>query len=269
MAALTRKTTWQTILILGLLIAAGSAYLLFALVGGNGENARALEAGQPAPVAIETFTKAKDIHFAREVHVSGRINQEHTYELVERDGTSIRQTRHMFVLFAESDPEDSKVARAVILIDEGQFASLQAQAPGLSLSTAPGSVDAVVNGRYEWIAGLSGLAKDALEKDGLSMAPEFIFIEPWSRNREADLAPLTPEVYYIPAVGGAIGLILLSLGEFLRRRNARIIAGFSSEQMSLYRAGEAAEKERLAKSRKRALLYFLAAAALAIWLSNR
>lgn len=182
------------------------------------EKAQALQAGAPAPVALDQFAAA-DVHLAEEVHVAAWINTEHNYELTkQRKGTDT--VRRMFVLFGPGDAADSRVARGIVLLRPDEVDGFVTQLMGRITDPLDPRLPFHLNGRVDPSPELSDMVRDAFEERGLLRAAEFVVIEPYLDGREAALAA-DPEAPMRGAVifGGLGGLAALAaLGRALGGR---------------------------------------------------
>jgi hypothetical protein len=183
------------------------------------EKAAALAAPMPVAVSLGNFGPG-DIHAADEVHVIAQINPAYNYELTE-EGKSFDTVRYMYVLFGPEDAADTKQARAAILLEQHQLDRFDelivANVQGL---TATGPVFAV-NGAATRSPRLASMANDAMAQEGLTKAPEFIFIDPWIDGRAAALAPNALDLLTTSSVIGSPALLSLLLAAFGFRRTRR------------------------------------------------
>ena len=230
------STAWSNIVIGALMIVGGIALYISILDDVKGAK-QALADGQPAVVSLADFTKANDVHPGDEVHVSGKFVDRYTYRLVEvnrkRDTSHVR---NMFVMLAENDPDDSNVARAVLLVDEVSLDMLEDQVPDLGALQSNGTLPVTIAGQSAWYPSHSDLADEALEKLGLTKGPEFVFIEPWEVSREADLREPIEILGIITGISvglGVIGLLLMLWGLRQRRLSAQFMASLSDREREL------------------------------------
>ncbi len=154
------------------------------------EKAAALDAGLPVAVDLSDFDRDRDVYPAGEVHVTGWINPEFNYELVQkRNGITI-DTRHMFMMFGSADPADAREVRAAVMLTPAQREDFLAR--GAEFVSGFGNGGGLVfafNGFGDTYNTLGSLAAKAIAEKGLSKSPDFIFIEPFMDGREAALAP--------------------------------------------------------------------------------
>lgn len=205
----------------------GLAALFYAVaLDSEAQKVQALRDGVPAPVSLNAFDRKRDVHAADEVHVIGWVNPDFNYRLTETrksKRSSYDVTRRMFVLLGPEDAEGSKIVRAAVLVDESdvdRFLGLMAE----NVETmSEGRLVFRLNGTAERSPELDDMANDALGKLGVVKAPDFQFIEIWSKaGRAEDLAPA--DVGYQVAYGsaGLGGFFLLMAVAGFRRRKQRV-----------------------------------------------
>lgn len=171
---------WTVPAFFGVLALAGAVGAFFSISNMEKGKARALEQGIPAAVSLNDFDLEKDVHAANEVNVRGWINSDYSYELILTEGgrsSPADEIRRMFVVFGPNDATDSKQARAALIVKpdmtdafiEEIFRAGKVQ-NGQSIAT--------INGQRDENPDLEDLAWDALEKEGLIAASNFMFISP-------------------------------------------------------------------------------------------
>ena len=185
------------------------------------EKAEALQAGAPAPVALDAFTEA-DVHPVDEVHVTTWINMDHNYELTkERRGPDT--VRRMYVLFGPGDGPDSKVARGVVVLHPDRMKDFTDLLAANVADPADPRLLFHLNGSRDKTPDLSYMVEDALAERGLMKDADFLAVEPYLEGREVALAP-DPEAaernsIVISALGALAGL--LALGKLWARRQSQ------------------------------------------------
>jgi hypothetical protein len=151
------------------------------------DKAAALASPMPAAVSLNAFGD-DDIHLADEINVIAQINPAYNYELTQ-EGKSYDTVRYMHVLFGPDDTVETKVARAAVILTEAQLGPFTGLiAANFVDFTEMGPVFSV-NGEATASPDLKSMANDAIAKEGLTKAPDFIFIEPWLEGRTVALAP--------------------------------------------------------------------------------
>jgi hypothetical protein len=262
MARYRKKQVWQGKVATGLTIFALGVLAIVASAYTDSENKRAREAGVPAVVDLARFDPASDVHAAGEVHVQGRIEERYTYHLFTQDGSKEKDSIRMLVMFATGDPPDSKIVRAVLLVEDTNFDAFLQQVPGVDRDTDADVIAATVSGQSESLLKQRDLADKALRELGLTKAPGFLWIEPWRVSREADLGPMPSELMLILGAIMGLGLLIAAWGFLQYRTNQRILAQLSPEQArEVLRAEKAAEWGRRKGAFKKALFFFGLAAA--------
>lgn len=240
---------WHVQFVLALLALGAAGYLYQSARKDAAEMAVALEQGPPAPVSLNTFDPSRDIHPAKEVHVTGWINTDYTYQLTEEHRKRSDVVRRMFVLFGPEDTSATKTARAVVLMPEGDvdrfvetmLANLVGQVEGNPLFT--------LSGTARTSATLDNMAEDALEEKGLTKAAGFRYIEIWpASGRAAALAPSPEMPLIVAAFPGLPGLLLLLVSwiKFSRRKGRGAVAPANDMTEQHIRATDAAAVDRMA-----------------------
>jgi hypothetical protein len=233
MLRLLFRLPWYGFVVAGLVLFALAGKVYVDVQADEAAKARALAAPPPAAVPLDRFDSDRDIHIAREVHVTAWVNVDHTYTLTEHHtgrGPDYDVVRRMFVLFGPDDSADSTVARAVMLLTENQVPDLADYAmANLALTTDGGVPEHPVftlQGEATGLPTLHAMADEALDKQGLTKSPDFIFIDPWLNGRAAALAP-TPGL--AGEIGGAVSVLglfslLIAAVKFRRRNRKPVLA---------------------------------------------
>ena len=107
---------WYVQFVLALLAFGAAGYLYQAAQKDAAEMAVALKNGPPAPVSLNAFVPAKDVHAADEVTVTGWFNPAYNYELTEERRKRSDIVRRMFVFFGPEDTGATKTVRAIVLM---------------------------------------------------------------------------------------------------------------------------------------------------------
>lgn len=178
------------------------------------EKAQALQAGAPAPVALDAFTEA-DVHPVDEVHVTAWINADHNYELTkERRGPDT--VRRMYVLFGPGDGPDSKVARGVVVLHPDRMKDFT----DLMVTNVADPADPRflfhLNGARDASPDLSSMVDEALAERDLMKDADFLAVEPYLDGRAVALAPNEGAAERNRSVFMVLGVLagLLALGKF-------------------------------------------------------
>lgn len=198
------------------------------------EKAQALQAGPPAPVALDAFTEA-DVHPLDEVHVTAWINADHNYELTkERRGPDT--VRRMYVLFGPGDGPDSKVARGVVVLHPDRMKDFTDLMVASVADPADPRFLFHLNGARQASPDLSLMVNEALSERGLMKDADFLAVEPYLDGRAVALAPDEGAAERNRSVFMVLGVLagLLALGKFWARR--RVQSG-SSDAASARRTG--------------------------------
>jgi hypothetical protein len=217
---------WYVQFVLALLAFGAAGYLYHAAQKDAAEMAVALEQGPPAPVSLNAFDPARDVHAADEVTVTGWFNPAYNYELTEEHRKRSDIVRRMFVFFGPEDTGATRTVRAIVLMppsDVDRFFN------GLAmeyLGHVEGHPLLTLNGRAKTYATLDNMAEDAMKEQGLTKAPGFRYIEIWpASGRAAALAPAPEVPLMVAALPGIPGLLLLLVaGIKFSQRNVRRVA---------------------------------------------
>ena len=153
------------------------------------EKAAALEAPAPELVDIAQFSRTHHMSDVKEINVSGWINWDYNYELIEKTNGITTSTRFMYVLFGQDDTDTTKVARAVIVLTKAQKDRFTDQLEERTIGYTPYGMVFAFNGFAGSGNGSSALASDALRDEGLTKGDGFVYLEPFFDGRAAALAP--------------------------------------------------------------------------------
>ncbi len=213
---------WYVQLVLAIAAFAAAVFLYLAAQQHEAEKAKARAAGMPQAVSLSSFDPEKDIHAADEVHVTGWLNPDYTYQLTEERRRRSDVVRRMFVLFGPEDAQDTKTVRAVLLMPEGDVDRLLETVVASVNGQVAGNPVFSLNGTASRSATLDNMADEALAEKGLTKAPGFRYLEMWPvGGRDAGLAPDASTGTTVAAAVGGLGLFLLLIaGVKFSRRNA-------------------------------------------------
>ncbi|WP_281842559.1 hypothetical protein [Sinisalibacter aestuarii] len=188
------------------------------------EKQAALDAGIPAAVDLGAFDRETDRHRAGEVHVRGWIDTDLNYELVQRTNGVPTSRRYMYMLFGEADPAGSPVVRAAMVLTGDEQETFVDGLDRWMVDFGAQGFIFQINGFGETSVTLGGLARDAIEDEGLRTSEDFIFVEPFFEGREAALAPHgVPQksrmIFWAVAAGVAlIGVVKRRFGKSAGRK---------------------------------------------------
>lgn len=178
------------------------------------EKAAALAAGMPAAVDLGAFDRARDVHLADEVHVTGWIDPELNYELVKRKNGVPVSTRYMFMMFGADDPSGAPEVRAALMLTAAERDAFLDHIDDFVVGlTDAGDYIFGFNGVATSSVTLSAMAVDAISEQGRAKAAGFVYVEPFFAGREAALAPhgvpdQTRMIFWLVAAGvAAIGVV--------------------------------------------------------------
>lgn len=207
----------------------------------------ALQSPPPAPVDLGDFRRDRDITDAREANVVGWANYEYNYELVKKTNGITTDRHFMIVLFGAQDDADSKVARAVLVMrpDERDW-FLEHSQDFIDVAASSGSGFGRdfyrFNGFAKTSSAASGLVSDALRDEGLTKAPDFVYLTPFFFGRAEALTPHGASGAARRYGWGLVAvMLLLALFKFSKSRAARGDA---------FAAGPIASKPRAAQPKQ-------------------
>lgn len=193
------KGSWKAPLILCFVIIAGGLTLQNSINSDIADQEAALRLEQPAPVSLDVFNRKTDIHLAKEVHVTARMNTDYNYRLIEeRDGRKDK-IRYMYVFFGPSQAKSSKQARAAVILnpeDKDAFVDLLLTQSAANFKALLKNETTTAQANLYNLAGTRDLSPDlrkianqAFDEQGLKKGPNFIYIEPFLEGRVAGLTP--------------------------------------------------------------------------------
>lgn len=214
---------WLAQMVFAALAFAAAAFFYMAHQQIEAEKAQARSNGMPAAVSLSAFDPERDVHPADEVHVIGWINPEFNYQLTEEHRKGSDVVRRMFVLFGPEDAPDTKEARAVVLMPEGDVDRFADMVVANVSSLVGGNPVFSLNGTGSTSATLDGMADDALREKGLTKAPGFRYIELWpAGGREEGLRADPVTGLYVAGAAAGFGVLMLGLAVLtFRRRNRK------------------------------------------------
>lgn len=192
--------SWKAPLIICFVIIAAGLGIQASLYHGAAEQELALKQGQPAPVSLDIFDRKSDVHAAKEVHVTARLNIDYNYRLIKEKNGRAEKTRYMYVFFGPSQAKTSRQARAAVILseqDKDLFADLlMAQSEEKFAALSRGEIDGIPQADVFHLAGtrdllpdLRSLADDAFDEQALTKGPDFIYVTPFLEGRTAALTP--------------------------------------------------------------------------------
>jgi hypothetical protein len=214
---------WLAQMVFAALAFAAAAFFYMAHQQIEAEKAQARANGMPAAVSLNAFDPEKDVHPADEVHVIGWINPEFNYQLTEEHRRGADVVRRMFVLFGPDDAPDTKAARAVVLMAEGDVDRFADIVVANVSNLVGGNPVFSLNGTGGTSATLDDMADDALREKGLTKAPGFRYIELWpAGGRDEGLRADPVTGLYIAGAAAGFGVLMLGLAVLtFRRRNRK------------------------------------------------
>jgi hypothetical protein len=217
---------WKGLAVLSVIFFGFAGFILQSGLQFEADKAAALQGPMPEMVPLEAFDATRDVHLAQEVHVQGQINPEYNYTLTEHHtgkGPDYDVVRRMFVLFGPEDAVDAKVARAVVLLHEDQVDAFVGYTADNAVEFTDQGFSFALNGAADTVPDLEDMADDALVKEGLTKASNFVFIEPWLEGRAAALAP-APDVPWGAAGMVSVPAVVFFLMAVWRKRRGAYIA---------------------------------------------
>ncbi|MCP5037982.1 MAG: hypothetical protein GY945_10325 [Rhodobacteraceae bacterium] len=148
----------------------------------------ALQSPAPEAVNLSDFRRATDISPVKEVTVTGWFNFDYNYHLIEETNTIETDSHHLYVLFGQSDTQETKVARAAIVLDDTEwewFAENLNQFYDFEASQS--QFQYTFNGFGRSNNGVGSHVSDVFSDEGLTKSPDFIFLSPFFKGREVAL----------------------------------------------------------------------------------
>ena len=233
----TRTSLWLAFVLIGLFGVVHGATTIFRLFDAERERLAALERGRPPVVMLDNFSRTYDVHPANEVYIRGWINPKYSVRLLTLNQFGPTDARQMLVMFGHLDTSTDTVAKAAIVADTRYLDALERQMGRVTNMRLGPELLVAVNGRTIEEFGARFIADDNLARAGLTKSEDFVYIEPWSRSREADLStPLPDRAYVVPLGIAGSGVLSILIGWALFRRNAKIYAALEPEARAEVRA---------------------------------
>jgi hypothetical protein len=181
------------------------------------------EQAPPATIPITAFSTDAPKDMPVELSVSAQVALDHNTRLVRKTNSVTTGEDLMYVLVDPASGADINVAHGAIVIDPdnlGAFIEWMSQN-----TTSFGAAGPVVT-----FAGLRAMqhnsshAYSAMNKQGMTIAPDFVFIEPFIAGREATLStPPAKRAQVVWAIYGFAGLLaLVGLAKFKSRSAPKV-----------------------------------------------
>lgn len=203
------------------------------------EKVAALAGGTPQVVDLAEFDRMRDIHAAGEVHVTGWIDTDINYDLTQGFNGIPLRTRHMYMVFGAAEQSGAREVRAALMLSTTERDQFVERIENYVYEvTDAGAFVLAFNGIADTTTAMDSMATEMIEKQGLSKAADFIFIEPFLDGREAALAPrgVPEQTRYI---AWAIAAVVALIGVVKRVTSVRARPARGSE-VDLTRGAEAA-----------------------------
>lgn len=208
-----------------LLLAAGIVWAGFAIQEQNAERAasRAALLASPPPETIPVAeVRGKTGSVPVEVSVRAQVALDHNVRLVRRTNFVKTGENLLYILVDPEAGKDVKIARAGIVIDPDQLDSFAEFI--LQHSVAFGAAGPVIEiGGLRSSEAHASHAKEAIGERGLTLGPDFFFVEPFIAGREASLAAIPSrsanDIWPFFAVAAAF--VAVALYKLSRRGNSR------------------------------------------------
>ena len=175
----------------------------------------ALSQDPPTAVDVASFNNATNVGPADEVVVQGQIDHTARYTLVRKKKR--RETTNWIIPLYASDATERPDAVKFMLLGEADEVPLQKiLETATSLEGDRPTVE--INGVITKPGKFRSMVSEAMQEQGMSLASDAVFIEPFLEGREAGLAANENGPTTSLVIGG-LGVLLFLYG-FLRR-NAR------------------------------------------------
>jgi hypothetical protein len=204
----------------------GVGYLTFHMIADERETLAevviALEQPVPAPVDLSVFDKKADKGLADEVHVQGWFNTDYSTRLIKKKNGVTTSKRVLMVLFGTSDTDEATEVKAAMVLTEAEHDRFVDEQMDYVSDYGRFAPIFQFNGRARPSASHSGLAHKAMKRDGLTLSPNFFFIDPYWDGREAGLTDRGADVATMQVMGYGFAAFLLLIGFIkLQRRRSR------------------------------------------------
>lgn len=215
----------------------------------------ALRAGPPAPVDLSNFDRAADVGPAQEVNVIGWIDSAHNHRLVERVNGAITSEKYLYMLFGKGDGTASGEVRAAVVLSKAEKDYFISHLDDFVIGRHGDNFLFNFNGAVGAPDGMSSLVNNVIAGQGLTMAGDFFYLDPFLTGREVAFAsaeqPLQPggEVWL-----GAIALLLIFAANRVLGRSAKSKAVAWPTAMKGAQAGKPANANAVAAQNSEATL---------------
>lgn len=180
----------------------------------NAEKAIAREQPMPTVIDLSEFDKKTDRGLVGEVHIRGWVNSEYNKHLIKTKNGSTRSERYLMVMFGEGDTGTSKQAKAALIMTKTEREAFLENLVNYATGFGANGPELQFNGKARSRETQSDQAKDAMREDGLTLSPDFFFIEPYWEGRQVAFAAkperageLRQTGYLIAAFFALIGLV--------------------------------------------------------------
>ncbi|MEJ6401768.1 hypothetical protein [Yoonia sp. 2307UL14-13] len=185
------------------------------------EKVAAREAGIPPVISLDDFDP-NNLAPYDEVHIAAQINTDYNYEL--REGSATSSPYYMWVLVGPKANGQESVVQAAIVVPKRQKDDVVAWLNDQISDVGPLGAVMHLNGKHRTWTSHDDVAEDALtEEEGLRLAPDFFYLDPWFDGREAALAPRRADAATAAPLLNQIALVLAAIAaaKFVWRRRRR------------------------------------------------
>ncbi len=208
-----RGMSWQVMAVLGLALLALALQLSATGQRIEAQRAAARASGQPAAIALADFRRVPDIRAADEVHIIARLDPAAVMTVTERTKNSTTgyttSTRRLYLLADPSDPPDTSLVRAAILLPDAEVGRFLALLTGARVHDGGDGRIVRLNGTRKVAPPLAAPAVAAMRGLGMQVSSEFIFLEPYLEGREAALADQAGSWRWLVGGVASLGAALL------------------------------------------------------------
>ena len=172
-----------------------------------------LKQAPPATISIADAHPGKPSRVPVELALTAQISTEHNTRLITKTNFIKTGESQLYVLVDPSPGADPNVAKAAIVIDPDDREAFVAWVIENTTDMASDHPITTINGLLEHSSSDSH-AREAMQKQGMTIAPGLFFIEPFFRGREAALTANTGSgtqiawpIFLVAAVFALIGLV--------------------------------------------------------------
>ncbi|WP_375281529.1 hypothetical protein [Pseudooctadecabacter sp.] len=217
--------------IVSLLIFVGAYFLQVEMNKRQVEKLRALDAGAPAAVQVQSFDPARDVTLVREAVIEAQLLWNYSYDLwYEKEWSTDYVVMFPIVAANQTDP-NRVLGFAMLKAEDGNFSTFTPeQVDDLLIDEGMLGPVMTLNGEVRGLGQWEGLVEESMFDMGLKMPEDAIVIWPFMEGREVALGGPkegTMTIFgLLSKVAGAIGLLAIAKLAFRRKDDDEQVEDF-------------------------------------------